>query len=237
LVEAAWEGILKDIQKKCPDIDQKKLVHIPNGFDPEDYPKSDALDKKKFTVAYTGSMYGKRNPQTFLRAVEELVSEKKVSEKRITLKFIGRFGSEVQSMFEKTPLRRAVETVSYLPHAQSIAELLRAHALLLVVDEAKESGEIVPGKVFEYVGAKRPIIALAPEGAIAQLIKETKTGYVAHNQDIAAIKAAFLECYRNFLYHRKTFRPNRGAVKRYERREATRQLARLLDLASSPKSP
>ncbi|MEK6565582.1 MAG: glycosyltransferase [Bacteroidota bacterium] len=236
LVEAAWNGILKDITKKCPDIDQKKLIHIPNGFDPEDYPKADALNKKKFTVAYTGSMYGKRNPQTFLRAVEELVREKKIDLKKITLKFIGRFGSEVHAMFERTSIRHAIETMPYTPHAQSIGELLRANMLLLVVDEAKESEEIVPGKVFEYIGARRPIIALAPEGAVAQLLSETKTGYVAHNQDIAAIKAAFLECYRNFIYHRKTFRPNWNAVKRYERRETTRLLARLLDLASSPKS-
>ncbi|MEK7670201.1 MAG: hypothetical protein AAB330_03065, partial [Bacteroidota bacterium] len=114
LVEAAWNGILKDITKKCPDIDQKKLIHIPNGFDPEDYRKTDALNKKKFTVAYTGSMYGKRNPQTFLRAVEELVREKKIDLKKITLKFIGRFGSEVQSMFERTSIRHAIETVPYM---------------------------------------------------------------------------------------------------------------------------
>ncbi len=181
-------------------------------------------------------MYGKRNPQTFLRAVEELVREKKIDLKKITLKFIGRFGSEVHAMFERTSIRHAIETMPYTPHAQSIGELLRANMLLLVVDEAKESEEIVPGKVFEYIGARRPIIALAPEGAVAQLLSETKTGYVAHNQDIAAIKAAFLECYRNFIYHRKTFRPNWNAVKRYERRETTRLLARLLDLASSPKS-
>jgi hypothetical protein len=87
--------------------------------------------------------------------------------------------------------------------------------------------------VFEYIGAQRPIIALAPEGAIAELMRETRSGYAAPNQDIPAIKAAYVECYENFLYDKKNFQQDREAVKRYDRREITRQLATLLDTLSS----
>ncbi|MCX6133066.1 MAG: glycosyltransferase [Ignavibacteriales bacterium] len=231
-VEAAWRGILKDLIGKVPDIDQKKLVYHPNGFDSEDYPALKKQKNKRFTVTYTGSMYGKRNPKTFLHAIEGLVSEGKVDPKKIRLKFIGRFGSEVHEMLLNSPVHDSIEIISYLPHSESVEALLRSDALLLIVDEAAGSDEIVPGKVFEYIGAQRPIIALAPEGAIAGLMRETHSGFVAPNQDIPAIQAAFIECYDNFLYHKSNFEQDREAVKRYDRREITRQLAALLDTLS-----
>jgi glycosyltransferase involved in cell wall biosynthesis len=233
IVEAAWRGILNDIAAKVPNINPQKLVHLPNGFDREDYPRLELQRNQRFTVTYTGSMYGKRNPKSFLRAVEELVSEGKIDATKIHLKFIGRFGSEVHGMLRGSALRDAIEIIAYLPHSESVKELLRADALLLIVDEADGSEEIVPGKVFEYIGAQRPIIALAPEGAIAELMRETRSGYSAPNQDIPAIKAAFVESYQNFLYDKKKFQQDREAVKRYDRREITRQLATLLDTLSS----
>ncbi|MBM4162443.1 MAG: glycosyltransferase family 4 protein [Ignavibacteria bacterium] len=228
-IEAAWKGILTDMTNKIPGLDRKKLVHLPNGFDRDDYPKLEAVRNQRFTVTYTGSMYGKRNPKTFLTAVEELASEGKIAVDKIKLKFIGRFGSEVLEMLRSSPVRDAIEIVPYLPHSESVKELLRADALLLVVDEAAGSEGIVPGKVFEYIGARRPIIALAPEGAVAELMRETRSGYVAANQDIPAIKAVFIECYQNFLYDRSQGRQDAEAVKQYDRREITRQLATLLD--------
>ncbi|HAL55711.1 MAG TPA: hypothetical protein DCP63_04350 [Bacteroidetes bacterium] len=229
LVEAAWRGILKDILKKIPDLDRQKLIYLPNGFDGEDYPNVSPRTDGIFTITYTGSMYGKRNPRTFLRAVEELVREKRVERENIRLKFIGRFGAEVNEMLRSSSLGDRIEIISYLPHSRSVEELLLADALLLIVDEANGSEEIVPGKVFEYLGAGRPIIALAPEGAIADLMRETKAGIVAPNRDIAAIQSAFVECYENFVYHSTKIQPDRDAILRYDRREITRNLAVLLD--------
>lgn len=231
-VEAAWRGILKDVIRKVPGIDQGKLVYHPNGFDRDDYPALKMKTNKRFTVTYTGSMYGKRNPRTFLQAVEELAGDGKVDPGKIHLRFIGRFGSEVREMLERSRIHDSIEVIPYLPHSESVEALLRSNALLLIVDEADGSDEIVPGKVFEYIGAQRPIIALAPEGAIAALMRETRSGLVAPNQDVPAIKAAFIECYDNFLYHKPKFEQDREAVKRYDRREITRQLAALLDALS-----
>ena len=228
-VEAALRGIQKDITAKIPDLDQNKLAYLPNGFDREDYPKLDLQPNQRFTVTYTGSMYGKRNPRTFLQAVEELVRDGKVDPDKFTLRFIGRFGGEVREMLVNSSVRNSIELVSYLPHSESVTALMKSDALLLIVDEAAGSDEIVPGKVFEYIGADKPIIALAPEGAIAGILRETQSGLVAHNQDIVAIQAAFIECYNNFLYHNRKFEQDREAVKRYDRKEITRQLAGLLD--------
>ncbi len=238
IVEGAWRGILKDIMRKYPEVDCTKLFYLPNGFDGADFPHADRTPNERFTVVYTGSMYGKRNPESFLRAVEELVAEGTIDVGNINLKFIGRFGADVKRMLETTAIRQAVDVTLYRPHAESVVELLRADLLLLIVDEAKESGEIVPGKVFEYLGARRPILALAPHGAVAELLHETQSGVVANPSDIASIKAAFVECYEKFGYRTQAFEPNEQAIRKYERRAITQQLAVLLDsLQSRHSSP
>ena len=232
-VECAWEGIVKDIRGKFPHISPGKFHHIPNGFDSSDYPAL-PLDSEqtrrgaRFTITYTGSLYGRRNPSSFFAALRRLVERGALRPEEFTARFIGRFGAEVQAMFDEFPYKTSLEVLGYMPHEESIAYLLRSDALLLIVDEAKESEEIVPGKVYEYIGAHRPIIAIAPnEGAVPVLLRETASGANAHQSDIEGIAAIIEERLRAWR-EAKAFSPNILAIKRYERRNAAQRLASLL---------
>ncbi len=238
LLDCAWKGIADDFRRKFPESNHFKCVHLPNGFDPDDYPTVRKRRNDRFTVTYTGSMYGKRNPRTFLAAVERLVADGTIPLEKIHLRFIGRFGSEVKDMLASSPLRSGIERLDYVPHAESIRQLVTSDLLLLIVDESKDSREIVPGKVFEYLGARRPIIALTDvEGAAAGIVRETGAGVVVNNQDIDGIARAFVECYRKFVYNRPVHRPNDTAIRKYERKEVTRRLAELLDYLQHRRTP
>lgn len=231
-VEVAWVGITKDALRKYPDLPTEKFHHLPNGFDSTDFPAADASARTddRFTVTYAGSMYGVRNPDAFLAAVEQLVTQGAVDRERIRLRFIGRFGDEVLATFRASPLADAIEVVGYMPQGESIAQLLLADALLLVVDECDESDEVVPGKVYEYIGSGRPLIAVAPErGAIADLIAETRSGYVAHQTNLDGIARAFMTLYNDHINGTHSLTPDTAAISRYERRNTTQQLAGLLD--------
>ncbi len=229
VIDCAWKGIIDDFATKFPGANIHKCVHLPNGFDPDDYPAVERPSDGPFTTTYTGSMYGKRNPQTFLRAVESAVAAGEVDVSKIRLKFIGRFGGDVKEMLRTSSLAAQIEQIEYVPHEESVKQLLVADQLLLVVDESKDSRAIVPGKVFEYLGARRPILALAdPEGAAAGIVRDTKAGVVVPNQDVDGIRRAFVECYQNFLYHRPGQPSDDAAIRAYERREVTRRLAELL---------
>lgn len=226
ILEGAWEGILDDFAGKIPSLPKSKMIYLPNGFDPDDFPPHVPKRNERFTVVYTGSMYGKRNPSAFLAAVEQAVGEGLFAVSQLRLRFIGRFGADVRAMFDATPLREAIEVVSYLPHSESVAQLLSADTLLLVVDETEGSPRIVPGKVFEYIGSGRPILALAPTGAVNDILKETGTGISVPHGDIPGIKKAFIECYRIFQYGEADFfAPHPEAIKKYDRREITQRLA------------
>lgn len=229
-VECAWEGIIKDALNKYPDLDKGKFFHVPNGFDSNDFPTVGNNKTDKFTITYTGSMYGRRNPKSFLQAVTELIDSGEVSADKIHLRFVGRFGAEVHDMFDSFKYKSTLEIIGYVAHEKSIEMLLESDSLLLVVDEAKESEEIVPGKVYEYVGVKKPIIAIAPkDSAIASLLEETGTGLVSHQSDNTYTKSIFLQYYNAWLNNTQALDFNHKAIQKYERRESAKMLAELFN--------
>jgi hypothetical protein len=234
-IECAWIGIIKDALRKFPSLSESKFHHVPNGYDSTDYPSREHIDttleiNDRFVLTYTGSMYGRRNPSSLFAALELLASKNLLDPKSIHLRFIGRFGNEVHDMFNSTSFKSSIEVIGYVPHEKSISYLLVSHALLLIVDEAKESEEIVPGKVYEYIGSMKPVIAIAPaKGAIADLMHETQAGGIAHQSDIEGIAEIILKMYQAFQEGKPIAYPNVDAIRRYERRESTRTLAKLLD--------
>lgn len=231
-IDVAWTGIRDDALRKYPELPSGKFHHLPNGFDSRDFPQvePDERTDRRFTITYTGSMYGVRTPREFLEAVGRLLDSGDIPSDRLRLRFIGRFGEEVHEMFRRFPYAGVIDVEGYMPHAESIRQLLLSDALLLVVDTTGDSAEIVPGKVYEYIGTGRPVLAVAPEeGAIADLMRETGAGLVAHQSDIDGIAANVLSVYRHHIGEQSPVRPDRDAIARYERRNVTGELARLLD--------
>ena len=229
-VECAWKGIIKDAITKYPNLDQNKFLHVPNGYDSSDFPIVEKMENEKFTVTYTGSLYGRRNPAAFFKAIEQLIEEEFFTADDIHLRFVGRFGNEVEVMFSQASFRDSIEIVGYVAHSKSIEYLLSSDALLLIVDESKESNEIVPGKVYEYVGVKKPIIAIAPHtSAIEELMHETKSGMVAHQTEIFRITEIIKEYYLFWKEKNDNFKPDIDVVNKYERKSAARELSEILN--------
>lgn len=186
----AWRGIERDLREKYPDLRTEGIRLVENGFDPDDLAGAEPVRFDRFTLVYTGSMYGVRNPDTLLHAVTRLLDEGRVQPEELELVFVGRFGDEVRDMFRRPGLRGTVREVGHLPHAESVRYTLGADALLLVVDDVKGSEGIVPGKVFEYIGARRPVLAITPEGDVADLIRRTRAGIVVDRNDVAGMARA-----------------------------------------------
>jgi hypothetical protein len=236
LVEVAWKGIANDALKKYPELSREKFIHIPNGFDSADFPEPDIRKRaerphnEKCTITYSGSLYGPRNPLSFLKAVELLIERREIDPEKMKLRFMGRFGAEIHEMLERLAIRSMIEKIDYVPHARAVELLLDSDALLLIVDEVPSVAEIVPGKVYEYLGAMRPLIAIAPpEGAIGDLLRETHAGEAVRQSDIEGQARLIKAIYNDWLQHRSVFAMQPEIISQYERREATRTLAGLFD--------
>jgi hypothetical protein len=236
-IDVAWKGIAYDAIEKYPDLPLDKFIHIPNGFDSADYPEHDITKRAerkrgdKFIITYSGSLYGPRNPKNFFRAIELLLDRNEIDAAKIHLRFVGRTGADLAEMFEAPKIKPLVEKLDYVPHSRAVELVSDSDMLLLIVDDIPSVEHIVPGKVYEYLGAMRPILAIAqPDGAIGELLKETHGGEAVAQKDIEGQARVIKTNYDNWIKGESpTALMDTEIISRYERREATRKLAEVFD--------
>lgn len=229
--DAAWPGIIEDAISKYPELEARRdhFFHNPNGFDPDDYPPSTSTETGRFVLTYTGSLFGKASPEFILKALEKLVSAGKIKLEDFLFRVIGRYGDIERSMLEKTSVRDSVEMLPYLPHKKSVEYLMKSDALLMLCSGTDYTEYIVPGKLYEYMGAGKPIISISPEtGKVAEIIRRTGTGKNADETDIDKIAEIFLDFFRAKQAGRSPINPVEEEIKKYRRDELAKNLAEIL---------
>jgi hypothetical protein len=120
--------------------------------------------------------------------------------------------------------------VPYVPHHESLQYLLASDVLLLIIDDAPANKGILTGKLFEYLGARKPILALAPEGDAADLIRDVKAGVVVHPSDVGAIKQALKNYYVRWKNNNLDIAQlDANKIRTFDRRELTKKLGEVFD--------
>jgi glycosyltransferase involved in cell wall biosynthesis len=171
-------------------LDPKAVVAtILNGADFDDFAGLEYRRGDRFRITHTGSFFGKRDPRPFLTALAESGLEDVVA------RFVGDFRVSDREWAESLGLGGRLELHPYVPRREALALQRDSDALLLLIPEAGGRGQgVLSGKVFEYVAAERPILAaVPPEGAAAELIRNTGAGVVAAPDDVPALTAALSE--------------------------------------------
>jgi glycosyltransferase involved in cell wall biosynthesis len=166
-----------------------KLVTITNGSDFDDFAGLGRTPSDRFRLTHAGSFFGKRDPKPFLRALAASGLED------VTVRFLGDFRPGDRAFVEELGLADRVELVPHVPRRESLRLQRDSEALLLLIPEAGGRGRgVLSGKVFEYLAAERPILAVVPpDGAAAELVRETGAGVVAAPDDVDAIRGALVD--------------------------------------------
>jgi glycosyltransferase involved in cell wall biosynthesis len=186
VIVAASEAIAKEARTLEP---RGPVETILNGADFDDFAGLAYRRGDRFRITHTGSFFGKRDPRPFLQAVTESGLEDVVA------RFVGDFRVSDREWAETLGLGPRLELHPYVPRRESLALQRDSDALLLLIPEAGGRGQgVLSGKVFEYIAAERPILAaVPPEGAAAELIRETGAGVVAPPDDVPALTRALME--------------------------------------------
>ena len=215
----------------------KKATVITNGFDEEDY-SNEVSPTTKFTITYTGNIYpGRREPAPLLEAVAELRQEGKISPDDIEVRFFGSNVKEtVSPAIEKYNLFGFIRIGDFVPFQESARLQKESSALLLLSWNHSEDKGTLTGKIFEYIGARRPILALAYKGgAIDDLLQESGCGIIAN--EVNEIKSILLEWLGEFRQHGRItshYQPEEIVIKSYTRREQAGKLAQVFDNTITP---
>jgi glycosyltransferase involved in cell wall biosynthesis len=170
-----------------------RVVTISNGCDFDDFAGLDYVPGERFRITHTGSFFGKRDPRPFLTALGR-------SGLDVEARFLGDFRSADRAWAEEQGVAEKIDLIPYAPRRRALELQRDSEALLLLIPEAGGRGKgVLSGKVFEYLAAERPILALVPpDGAAAELIRETGAGVVAPPEDVDAIEAALRELHERF---------------------------------------
>jgi len=165
------------------------LVTIPNGCDFDDFAGLDYVRGDRLRITHAGSFFGKRDPKPFLRALAASGLED------VTVRFLGDFRPGDREAVHELGLDDRVELIPHVPRRESLRLQRESDVLLLLIPEAGGRGRgVLSGKVFEYIAAERPILAVVPpDGAAAELVRDANVGVVAAPEDIDAIRDALVD--------------------------------------------
>lgn len=199
---------------------------LTNGYDGEKEQKAMPLDTK-FSITHIGLMNEDRNPYSLWKVLAEMVQEVAGFAEDLEIKLIGKVDAAVLSNIDELSLTQTINHIDYLPHSEVQKYQRASQVLLLAVNKVPSAKGIITGKIFEYLLAKRPILAVGPEdGDLAGLLTETEAGTCFDFDNSEGLKASLLEMYKN--YKNKTLTVASKHIEKYHRKEITGQLAALL---------
>ena len=156
------------------------VVTIANGSDFDDFSGLEYHPgAERFRITHAGSFFGKRDPRPFLTALSRVDG--------VVARFLGDFRAADREW--SANILDRMELIPYAPHRRSLELQRDSEALLLLIPEAGGRGRgVLSGKVFEYLAAERPILALVPpDGTAADLLRETGVGVIVAPDDIDGI--------------------------------------------------
>lgn len=206
-----------------------------NGFEPGDYPTARQHDSR-FVILYVGSLYSpSQNPEPFFQALAKLDRRSAVDLQQagFELHTLGTRSPAFQSAAERHGVARWLRHHNPVPYHESLARQTQATALLFLGWDPP-SRDVVTAKLFEYLGAGRPILAVGPPGGTAsQILRECGAPDLSPDPEtIAARLEAWLREHRSS--GRLKAEPYSEALSRYTRRAQAGRLASLLDRQESP---
>lgn len=164
---------------------KQTVITVPNGFDPDDYQETIAgiLPEDKLNLVYTGMAYEvMQDPSPLFRALADFSERNKVR-----VHFYGRYLSWVQELVKSYGLEDIVSISEAVPFSMSVALQMQSDILLLLLwNDPAETG-VYTGKIFEYFGARHPILAIGKNADVAGcLIEERGAGVVTNDSKVIA---------------------------------------------------
>jgi glycosyltransferase involved in cell wall biosynthesis len=212
------ESLKKDFIKLAPQINNEKFEVIPNGFDIDDMKNLERKTTDSFSIVYTGTLSGKYLSGGFFNAFNKLTESESIN-----LKMIGK----IDEQFMKQLNKNNVQLLSYMPHQESLKHLVNSSMALLIIPNIAENKGILTGKLFEYLMAKIPILAIGPtDGDAAKIMEECNAGKMFDYEDEIGIIDFISSHYNKWKNDKNYF--SGGNVEIYSRKELTARLSKLI---------
>lgn len=225
-------GSVSLFQRKYPRQPANKFLFFPNGFDPQSIPKitstNDSQPSDKLRIIYIGSLPSKRTPLYLFQALQELNQELSL-EQLLQVDFYGYARRDFFEAGQQMGLDKVVTFHGYVSRLESLKQLALSNAGLIILPEDEGGMTAYTGKIFEYIGAEKFVLALCPpDSAVAQLVEEANLGLAVPHNRVEAIKSAIKQMLARYQQRQLAPKLLPDFVARFDRSAQTRQLAVIL---------
>lgn len=231
VVSTVCRGIGDYLSRTHADILQSPVELNYNFFDPEEYPSSTRDDQSPFIVSYTGAMHTSRNPHIFFEGMRAFIGQSGLSPAHFRFQWAGGASgiTDLAEIVEKTGVRPYLDFMGQIPHHEALHLLVRSDAALLI--QSPDDTIHIPGKLFEAMGARVPLLALSGKCETSEIINRCRAGIVcAHTAE--AVAAGLAEFHRLHVTKKK-WEFKEAEVQKFSADAAVSALAATLERASA----
>ncbi|PIW70159.1 MAG: glycosyl transferase family 1 [Ignavibacteriales bacterium CG12_big_fil_rev_8_21_14_0_65_30_8] len=200
---------------------------LTHGFDPMDFKnlEPEKRTNKRMIISYSGIFMEYNSPEYFLKAFKEISIERPEIAANIELHFIGFLRKENKKLVKKLQLEDFVKDFGYIEHKEAVRKLVSSDLLWFMIGKKQNIDALLPGKLFEYVGSKKPILACIPDGAAKNVLQKYGASFITDPFNINEIKSAIIKVYE--LYKNNNLpKPDENFIEQYRRDFLTEQLCK-----------
>lgn len=230
VVTTRWHEAL--LRRRYPDM--PSVTRISNGFDAAEAESvADIVPPEKpLRITHAGMLTQKRSAVPFLRGLRRFLDERPEARGDVDVLFAGAREDRNELAVDELELAGHVRFADTLPHSEALKTQRASHILLLIKHVNPAYDGLVPGKLFEYIGLRRPILALVPAGEARDMVASLRRGETIDPDDPVAIARTLDRLYA--MYREGSLDQNYDLS---PRRELTRErlaadMASVLDAAS-----
>lgn len=224
----ALTAVSKGLLKQLEQTGERKAgtsFYIPNGYDPEDFPASAIEPHERFELAFVGSISAYTIPQTFLAGFKSFLTATQATPTEVRLNFVG---ADLTGEFMRWVREYEVEAYlnwrGYVSHEEAVASFQEADVLVYIVT-AGAGDTIIPSKTFEYLAARKPVLALGERIEGMRLLLEHAVCRYCAFEAVDDVARSLLAFYAEF--HRGALPVAPHSAEQFSRAAQAEQLARI----------
>lgn len=179
-----------------------------------------------FIISHFGAFNRDRNPSALWSALERLVSEIPAFGEKLKIRLIGQTDETILREIRGHGLGEHLEVFPHLEHREGLRLLSHSPVLLLPLNDAPNAREILPGKMYEYMALRRPILAIGPEESDCEdILLQTGAGSYHSFSDVEGIQSALEKAF--LMWHKGETAEPPKEIEKFSRRHLAGEMIRL----------
>lgn len=218
-------SLVEILQRKT----NKKIHLISNGYDDTYFRDLHYVKNPKFRITYAGSLSKEQDPVCFFNALELLKDNKEFFDNAEVF-FLGNFPTYLYDLVNQSSYQDKTSYSPYTFYTDSLKSIAASELLLLIVPETDDNKCILTSKLFDYMGACRPILAYGPlDGDAAKVLQQAEAGEMFDYTDSRRSADYILKSFQVWKSDTMGVQLQPEKIEQYTRRNLTKQLAAIMD--------